>query len=290
MFICPPMPSCFACSCSWNPAAHHPQLEPTRSTRAAPPCRKRRTAPARPGCRWLAHVLEGKVIGDACSAIDLQEFIRFLNGIEAQVPGRKVVSVILDNHAAAQHRRCVDGSTTSTFTFQFTPTSCSWLNAVEGSSPNSPSGQRKSERRLSLSRRSPGRYQPLRRETNNDPIPFTWKPHTQTKSLPPSGEDTKCRIPSTSAPLNGPWLALSSQGENSTKRRDAGWYPLGQTIGPEGGAYLNAVRVTCLLWLVALVIMGHGASPAALHQQAGLGAIKRLDLAFLVDRENHGVG
>ena len=52
----------------------------------------------------------------------------------------------------------------------------------------------------------------------------------------------------------------------------------------------DAVRVTCLLWLVALVIMGHGASPAALHQQAGLGAIKRLDLAFLVDRENHGVG
>ncbi len=41
---------------------------------------------------------------------------------------------------------------------------------------------------------------------------------------------------------------------------------------------------------VTLVIMGHGASPAALHRQAGLGAVKRLDLAFLVDRENHGVG
>ena len=41
---------------------------------------------------------------------------------------------------------------------------------------------------------------------------------------------------------------------------------------------------------MALVIMGHGASPAALHRQAGLGAVKGLDLAFLVDRENHGVG
>jgi hypothetical protein len=35
--------------------------------------------------------------------------------------------------------------------------------------------------------------------------------------------------------------------------------------------------------------MGHSPGAAGLHRQARLGAIKRLDLAFLVDRENHGM-
>jgi transposase len=62
-----------------------------------------------------------------------QEFIRFLNGIEAQVPAGKIVHVILDNYAAHKHpkvRRWLDRH--PRFTFHFTPTSCSWLNAVEG--------------------------------------------------------------------------------------------------------------------------------------------------------------
>src|SRR5688572_4615633 len=33
---------------------------------------------------------------------------------------------------------------------------------------------------------------------------------------------------------------------------------------------------------VALVVMGHGAGPAVLHRQAGLGSVERLDLALLV--------
>ncbi len=41
---------------------------------------------------------------------------------------------------------------------------------------------------------------------------------------------------------------------------------------------------------VALVVMGHGAGAALLQRQAGLGAVKRLDLALLVDREHHGMG
>lgn len=32
-----------------------------------------------------------------------QEFIRFLNTIEAQVPARKAIHVILDNYAAHKH-------------------------------------------------------------------------------------------------------------------------------------------------------------------------------------------
>jgi dihydroxyacetone kinase len=41
---------------------------------------------------------------------------------------------------------------------------------------------------------------------------------------------------------------------------------------------------------VALVVMGHGAGAALLHRQAGLGAVERLDLALLVDRQHDGMG
>ena len=38
---------------------------------------------------------------------------------------------------------------------------------------------------------------------------------------------------------------------------------------------------------VPLVVMGHGAGAALLHGQAGLGAVERLDLRLLVDRQHH---
>lgn len=41
---------------------------------------------------------------------------------------------------------------------------------------------------------------------------------------------------------------------------------------------------------VPLVIVGHGAGAAFLHGQSRLGAIQRLDLALLVDRQDHGLG
>ena len=43
-------------------------------------------------------VLEGKVIGRCMQRHRHQEFIRFLNAIEAQVPARKTVHVILDDY------------------------------------------------------------------------------------------------------------------------------------------------------------------------------------------------
>jgi len=43
-------------------------------------------------------VLEGKVIGRFMQRHRHQEFIRFLNAIEAQVPAKKIVHVILDNY------------------------------------------------------------------------------------------------------------------------------------------------------------------------------------------------
>jgi transposase len=49
------------------------------------------------------------------------------------LPAGKAVHVILDNYAAHKHakvREWLDRH--PRFTFHFTPTSCSWLNAVEG--------------------------------------------------------------------------------------------------------------------------------------------------------------
>ncbi len=79
------------------------------------------------------NVLDGTVIGRNMQRYRHQEFIRFLNTIERQVPTGKSVHVILDNYAAHKHpkvREWLDRH--PRFAFHFTPTSCSWLNAVEG--------------------------------------------------------------------------------------------------------------------------------------------------------------
>ena len=62
-----------------------------------------------------------------------QVFIRFLNAIEAQIPARKGVNVILDNYAAHKHPKVRAWlGRHQRFTFHFVPIYCSWLNAVEG--------------------------------------------------------------------------------------------------------------------------------------------------------------
>lgn len=79
------------------------------------------------------NVLEGKVIGRCMQRRRHEEFIRFLNAIEAEVPKRKAIHVILDNYATHKHPAVLAWlARHKRFTFQFTPTSCSWLNAVEG--------------------------------------------------------------------------------------------------------------------------------------------------------------
>jgi transposase len=79
------------------------------------------------------NVLDGTVIGRNMQRHRHQEFIHFLNAIEAQVPGRKLVHVILDNYATHKHPKVIAWlGRNPRFTFHFTPTSCSWLNAVEG--------------------------------------------------------------------------------------------------------------------------------------------------------------
>src|SRR5258708_10262165 len=49
------------------------------------------------------NVLEGKVIGQCMKRHRHQEFIRFLNVIEARVPKKKTIHVIVDNYATHKH-------------------------------------------------------------------------------------------------------------------------------------------------------------------------------------------
>ena len=77
--------------------------------------------------------LDGTVIGRNMQRHRHQEFIRFLNTIERAVPAGKVIHVVLDNYATHKHpkvRAWLERH--PRWTFHFTPTSASWLNAVEG--------------------------------------------------------------------------------------------------------------------------------------------------------------
>lgn len=79
------------------------------------------------------NVLDGTVIGQNMQQHRHQEFIRFLNAVERKVPAGKLVHVILDNYATHKHpkvRAWLERH--PRWTFHFTSTSSSWLNAVEG--------------------------------------------------------------------------------------------------------------------------------------------------------------
>src|ERR1700712_2228529 len=79
------------------------------------------------------NVLEGTVLGRCMQRHRHGEFIRFLNAVEAAVPAGKLVHVILDNYAAHKHPKVHAWlARHPRWTFHFTPTSASWLNAVEG--------------------------------------------------------------------------------------------------------------------------------------------------------------
>ena len=58
--------------------------------------------------------------------------IRFLNAAEREVPAGKIVHAILDNYATHKHPKvCAWLARHPRWVFHFTPTSGSWLNAVE---------------------------------------------------------------------------------------------------------------------------------------------------------------
>ena len=79
------------------------------------------------------NVIDGRVIGRCMQRHRHQEFIRFLNAVEAEVPAGKLVHAIVDNYAAHKHPKVIQWlARHPRWTFHFTPTSASWLNAVEG--------------------------------------------------------------------------------------------------------------------------------------------------------------
>lgn len=79
------------------------------------------------------NVLDGSVIGRNMQRHRHQEFIKFLNQIERDVPTGKVVHVILDNYCTHKHSKVQAWlQRHPRWTFHFIPTSSSWLNAVEG--------------------------------------------------------------------------------------------------------------------------------------------------------------
>jgi len=78
------------------------------------------------------NVLDGTVLGRCMQRHRHQEFLRFLNAVEAAVPAGKLVHVILDNYGTHKHPKVMAWlARHPRWTFHFTPTSCSWLNAVE---------------------------------------------------------------------------------------------------------------------------------------------------------------
>src|SRR5690348_5511926 len=77
-------------------------------------------------------VLDGTAIGRCMQRHRHQEFLRFLNAVEAAVPAGKLTHCILDNYAAHKHPKALAWlERHPRWTFHFTPTSGSWLNAVE---------------------------------------------------------------------------------------------------------------------------------------------------------------
>ena len=120
------------------------------------------------------NVLDGTVIGRNMQRHRHQEFIRFLNTIEARVPKRKAIHAIIDNYATHKHpkvRRWL--ARHPRWTFHFTPTSASWLNAVEGFFA------KLTKRRLKrgVFRSLPDLQAAINRfvaESNKNPKPFVW--------------------------------------------------------------------------------------------------------------------
>jgi transposase len=120
------------------------------------------------------NVLDGTVLGRCMQRHRHQEFLRFLNAVEAAVPAGKLVHAILDNYGTHKHPKVLAWlARHPRWTFHFTPTSASWLNAVEGLFA-----------KLSRRRLKRGSFASLVElqaainrflaETNADPKPFVW--------------------------------------------------------------------------------------------------------------------
>lgn len=120
------------------------------------------------------NILDGTVLGRCMSRHRHQEFIRFLNAVEKAVPAGKVVHAILDNYATHKHPKVLEWlADHPRWTFHFTPTSASWLNAVE----NFFSALTRRALRRGVFKSVPDLQKTIRdyiKRQNADPKPFVW--------------------------------------------------------------------------------------------------------------------
>jgi transposase len=79
------------------------------------------------------NILDGTVLGRCMPRHTHKEFLKFLTAVERAVPVGRVIHAIVDNYATHKHPK-VKGwlANHPRWVFHFTPTSASWLNAIEG--------------------------------------------------------------------------------------------------------------------------------------------------------------
>lgn len=119
-------------------------------------------------------VAVGKVIGQCQQRHRHQEFLRFLDKIDAATPAGLAVHLILDNYGTHKHPEVKKWfASHPRYRVHFTPTSASWLNQVE-----------RWFAEITRKRIRRGTFRSVRdlekaigdyiREHNNDPQPFQW--------------------------------------------------------------------------------------------------------------------
>jgi transposase len=126
------------------------------------------------------NVLDGTVLGRCMQKHTHQEFIRFLNAVERAIPPGKIIHAIADNYATHKHPKVRAWlARHPRWVLHFTPTSASWLNAVENFF--SVLSRRRLKRGIFTSiadlQAAINRYI---KEHNHDPKPFIWTKPTDT--------------------------------------------------------------------------------------------------------------
>src|SRR5919106_1634258 len=119
-------------------------------------------------------VLEGRVIGQCMARHRHQEFIRFLNKINRETAAGRELHLIVDNYATHKHpkvRAWLERH--PRFQFHFTPTSASWLNAVEGFFAKLTRQRLRRGSSVSIVELQAAIHHFIIRH-NEDPKPFTW--------------------------------------------------------------------------------------------------------------------
>jgi transposase len=173
-----------------NPPAHAVVLSIDEKSQIQALDRTQPGLPLKPGkCGTMTHdykrhgtttlfaaldILDGTVLGRCMQKHRHQEFIRFLNAVERAVPAGKAIHAIADNYATHKHPKVRAWLTRHRrWVFHFTPTSASWLNAVEGffSVLTRRRLKRGVFRSIADLQAAINRYI---HEHNNDPKPFVW--------------------------------------------------------------------------------------------------------------------